>query len=71
MGSHAFLAGALALSLMGCNRQQGSPRRGGVADTDPVDLYRGWGSVWAEQLSAEISRAALSAEKGARVLGGP
>ena len=48
VGSHAFLA-ALALSLMGCNRQQGSPRRGGVVDTDPVDLYRGWGSVWAEQ----------------------
>ena len=34
-------------SETGLLRQQGSPRGGGVAATDRVDLYRGWGSVYA------------------------
>ena len=37
----------LPRSESGLLRQQGSPRGGGVAATDRLDLYRGWGSVYA------------------------
>ena len=39
-------------------RQQGSPRGGGEAATDRVDLYRGWGSVYAAIMSLERLRSA-------------
>ena len=42
----SVLAGCHAVN-QGLLRRQGSPRGGGVAATDHVDLYRGWGSVYA------------------------
>ena len=49
---------ACTRSETGLLRQQGSARGGGVAATDRLDLYRGWGSV-----CAAMSRASACAQR--------